>query len=94
MSVPDAAWPGERSRLVSLLKEPGCQTALGGRPLAFEFQARVGGKFPRQRFAEFRPKAGGCRRPGPWAANGIPRAWMPTGECLRRAEPARGFRPA
>ena len=55
--VPEAAWPKERSRLVSLLKEPGYQTVLGGRPLVFEFQARLGGKFPLQRFADFRRAA-------------------------------------
>jgi hypothetical protein len=55
--VPEAAWPRERSRLVSLLKEPGYQTVPGGRPLVFEFQARLDGKFPRQRFAEFRQAA-------------------------------------
>jgi len=55
--VPEAAWPRERARLISLLKEPGYQTVLGGRPLVFEFQARLGGKFPRQRFADFRQAA-------------------------------------
>jgi hypothetical protein len=40
-----------------LLKEPGYQTVLGGRPLVFEFQARFGGQFPRERFADFRRAA-------------------------------------
>jgi hypothetical protein len=55
--VPEAAWPKERSRLVSLLKEPGYQTVLGGRPLVFEFQTRFNGAFPLQRFADFRRAA-------------------------------------
>ena len=55
--VPEAAWPRELARVVSLLKEPGYQTILGNRPLVFEFQARPGGQFPRQRFAEFRRAA-------------------------------------
>ena len=55
--VPEAAWPRELARVVSLLKEPGYQTVLGNRPFVFEFQARLGGQFPRQRFAEFRRAA-------------------------------------
>jgi pimeloyl-ACP methyl ester carboxylesterase len=57
LGVPEAAWPRELARLVSLLKETGYQTVLGNRPLVFEFQARLGGQFPRQRFAEFRRAA-------------------------------------
>jgi hypothetical protein len=57
LGVPEAEWPKERARLVSLLKEPGYQEVLGGRPLVFEFQARLNGGFPRQRFAEFRRAA-------------------------------------
>ena len=55
--VPEAAWPRELARVVSLLKEPGYQTVLGNRPLVFEFQARLAGQFPRQRFAQFRQTA-------------------------------------
>ena len=57
LSVPQVAWPRERARLISLLKEPGYQTVLAGRPLVFEFQARLDGKFPIQRFAELRRAA-------------------------------------
>ncbi len=55
--VADAAWPKALARLVALLREPGYQRVHGGRPLVFEFQARVAGKFPRERLAEFRRAA-------------------------------------
>jgi hypothetical protein len=79
LGVPEAAWPRELARLVSLLKEPGYQTVLGNRPLVFEFQARHGGQFPRQRFAEFRRAAQEAglrtrayRRPVPFMDTGQP----------------------
>lgn len=43
-------WPAERDRAVSLLREPGYQTVLNGRPLVYTF---TGGDFPFDRFAEF-----------------------------------------
>jgi hypothetical protein len=55
--VAEAQWPKERDRAVALLKEPGYQTVLGGRPLVYEFQAQWGGEFPAQRFADFRRAA-------------------------------------
>ena len=55
--VSEAAWPGERDRAVALLKEPGYQTVLGGRPLVFEFEARYRGDRALKRIAEFRAAA-------------------------------------
>jgi len=43
-------WPRERDRAVALLKEPGYQTVLDGRPLVYAFQGKA---FPFDRFAEF-----------------------------------------
>ena len=54
LNAPDAQWPAERGRAVALLKEPGYQTVLGGRPLVYAF---TGAKFPFERFAEFRRAA-------------------------------------
>ena len=45
-------WPAERDRAVALLKEPGYQTVLGGRPLVYAF-----GTFPTDRLTEFRRAA-------------------------------------
>lgn len=55
--VPDAQWPRERDRAVALLKEPGYQTVLGGRPLVYAFALGYRGAFPTERFAEFRSEA-------------------------------------
>lgn len=43
-------WPKERDRAVALLKEPGYQTVLDGRPLIYAF---CGDPFPFDRFNEF-----------------------------------------
>lgn len=51
----DAQWPGERERLIGLLKEPGYQTVLDGRPLVYAFSGGPG--FPFERFSEFRRAA-------------------------------------
>lgn len=48
-------WPKERDRAVALLKEPGYQTVLDGRPLVYAF---CGGTFPFDRFHEFLTAAG------------------------------------
>lgn len=55
--VAEEQWPRERDRAVALLKEPGYQTVLDGRPLVYAFQVNVRGQFPEQRFAEFRRAA-------------------------------------
>jgi len=44
-------WPAERDRAVALLKEPGYQTVLNGRPLVYVFAGR---DLPFDRFIEFR----------------------------------------
>ena len=49
--VNDAQWPAERDRAVALLREPGYQTVLGGRPLVFAFQTKE------DRIAQFRQAA-------------------------------------
>jgi hypothetical protein len=49
--VTDAQWPRECERAVALLREPGYQTVLGGRPLVFAFQTRE------DRVAQFRQAA-------------------------------------
>jgi hypothetical protein len=54
LKVPPQQWPAERDRAVALLKEPGYQTALDGRPLVYAF---AGARFPFERFAEFRREA-------------------------------------
>jgi len=56
-SVSDAQWPSERDRAVALLREPGYQTVLNGRPLVFAFQVQVRGEFPSGRMADFRRAA-------------------------------------
>jgi len=54
-TVPGADWPGERDRALALLREPGYQTVLGGRPLVYTFlDPGFRGSFPEKRFAEFR----------------------------------------
>ncbi len=55
--VSEDQWPGERDRAVALLKEPGYQTVLDGRPLVYTFEVRYKGRFPSDRFAEFRQAA-------------------------------------
>jgi hypothetical protein len=54
LKSPDALWPKERDRAVGLLRQPGYQTVLDGRPLVYAF---VGREFPFGRFAEFRAAA-------------------------------------
>ncbi len=51
--VPEAQWPKERDRAVALLKEPGYQTVLNGRPLVYAFQVMFKDKFPDERMADF-----------------------------------------
>ncbi len=53
-SVPEAQWSNECRRAAALLKEPGYQTVLGGRPLVYAFDVRLNGEFPAQRFADFK----------------------------------------
>lgn len=55
--VPEEQWPAERDRAIALLKEPGYQTVLNGRPLVYAFDVRYKGSFPLDRFAEFRQAA-------------------------------------
>ncbi len=55
--VSDEQWPRERDRAVSLLKEPGYQKVLGGRPLVYAFDVRLQNEFPAQRFADFQHAA-------------------------------------
>lgn len=50
--VSDDQWPRERERAVALLKEPGYQTVVGGRPLIYAFG--VNGDRAGARLAEFR----------------------------------------
>ena len=50
LHAPDASWPAERDRLIALLREPGYQTVLGGRPLVYAFS---GGNLRFDRFGEF-----------------------------------------
>jgi hypothetical protein len=54
IQVPAAQWPAELARTVALLKEPGYQTVLGGRPLVYAFNSNlVDNPQMQQRFAEF-----------------------------------------
>ncbi len=55
--VSDEQWPKERDRAVALLKEPGYQTVLSGRPLVYAFEVKFQGVFPTARFADFRSAA-------------------------------------
>ena len=55
LNAKGAQWPRERERAVALLKEPGYQTVLGGRPLVYAF---CGETFPLDRFNEFLAAAG------------------------------------
>lgn len=58
LSVPEAQWPSERDRILALLKEPGYQTVMGGRPLVYTFiDASFKGGFPDKRFAEIQTGA-------------------------------------
>ena len=57
-SVREAAWPRELDRLIALLKEPGYQTVLGGRPLVLEFQAGSNPTLRERRLTDFRRAAG------------------------------------
>jgi len=50
LKVNEDHWPAERDRIIRLLREPGYQTVLGGRPLIYVFW---GGEYPWKRFAEF-----------------------------------------
>jgi hypothetical protein len=49
LNVAESQWPAERDRVVALLKEPGYQTVLDGRPLVYAFTGR---QFPFARFAQ------------------------------------------
>ena len=49
LKVSDEAWPAERDRTAALLREPGYQTVLNGRPLVYAF---AGGEFPFGRFGD------------------------------------------
>jgi hypothetical protein len=51
LHVPASQWPGERDRLIALLREPGYQTVLDHRPLVYLFTTST------PRFAEFRAAA-------------------------------------
>jgi hypothetical protein len=51
--VSDEQWPNERERAVALMKEPGYQTVLYGRPLVYAFDVRFHGAFPTDRFGDF-----------------------------------------
>lgn len=55
--VPEEQWPKERDRAVALLKEPGYQTVLDARPLVYAFEVRFQGKFPTDRFSDFKRAA-------------------------------------
>lgn len=57
LGVPESQWPRERDRAVALLKEPGYQTMLDGRPLVYAFDAGFLGGTHAQRFADFRRAA-------------------------------------
>lgn len=50
LNSPKSAWPRERERAISLLKEPGYQTVLGNRPLVYVFSSK---ELPIGRFQEF-----------------------------------------
>jgi len=50
LNAKDDQWPGERDRAVALLKEPGYQKVLDGRPLVYAFAGKA---FPFVRFSEF-----------------------------------------
>ena len=50
LKVKEEHWPKERARAVALLKEPGYETVLDGRPLVYAF---TGAGFPFERFAGF-----------------------------------------
>ncbi len=49
LGAKDDQWPIERDRIVSLIKEPGYQTVLNGRPLVYVFASSIGSF---DRFAE------------------------------------------
>ena len=74
--VNDAQWPSECQRTADLLREPGYQTVLGGRPRVFAFQTRE------DRIAEFRQaaKAAGV---DPYC---MLMGWNPSGD-FQRASP-------
>ncbi len=78
-------WPAERDRAVALLKDPGYQTVLGGRPLVYAFQVMYQGAFPADRLVEFRRAA---RKAGvdPYL---VYMGWNPAGDFAR--ESANGF---
>lgn len=47
LKASDVAWPAERDRAIALMREPGYQTVLNGRPLVYAF---TGSDFPFERF--------------------------------------------
>jgi len=55
--APPARWPIQRDRALAMLKEPGYQTVLDGRPLVYSFDMKHQGQFAAERFAEFRRMA-------------------------------------
>ncbi len=73
-------WPAERDRAVTLLKEPGYQTVLGGRPLVYTF-----GAFSTGRATEFR---GAAEKAGlnPYL---VYMGWNPAGDFARQC--SQGF---
>jgi len=73
--VQDAQWPRECQRAVDLLREPGYQTVLGGRPLVFAFQTRE------DRIAQFR-QAAHAAGVDPYC---VLMGWNPAGDFQRAA---------
>lgn len=50
LTLQEDQWKQERDRILELLREPGYQTVLGGRPLVYAF---MGEDFPFERFRDF-----------------------------------------
>ena len=83
LGVPAAQWPHERDRMLKLLREPGYQTVLDGRPLIYAFQ--MGGEASTVRFAELLRHARAARV-NPYC---VYMGWEPVADFRR--ESAHGF---
>jgi hypothetical protein len=85
LGVHASLWPAERDRAVAVMKEPGYQTVLGGRPLVYVFDVMYEGEFPTDRLAEFQAAAGKAGL-NPYL---VFMGWDPEGDFTRQS--LRGF---
>jgi hypothetical protein len=84
-AVGEERWPAERDRVVALMKTPGYQMVLGGRPLVYVLDANYANEFPLDRLKDLRESIEGAGLYPYMVFMG----WDPEGDFKRQA--ANGF---